>query len=117
MAFLNISGLTRFKNNMQTWVTGRFKNNLTTTDSGYALDARQGAQLKVYKKACGTISALPITISDSNITSDMYVLCSEIGVASAQLSNWTVTTATGSFTISGTLSGTTSVTLYFARGR
>lgn len=117
MAFLDLTGLTRFKNKMQTWVTGRFKNNLTTTDSGYALDARQGTVLKVYKKSCGTISALPSTISDSNVTSDMYVIHSEIGTPAAQLSNWTVTTASGSFTISGTLSGTTTLTLYFARGR
>lgn len=117
MAFLDLTGLTRFKNKMQTWVTGRFKNNLTTTDSGYALDARQGTQLKVYKKNCGTISSLPADINDTEITNDMVVVHSELGTPAAQVGNWTVTTSNGSLRISGTIDGSTTVTLYLARGR
>ena len=117
MAFLDLTGLTRYTNKMKNWVTGRFANSLGTTESGYALDARQGTQLKVYQKNCGTISALPATVNDTNITSDMVVVHSVLGTPAAQVGNWTVTTSNGSLDISGTIEGSTTVTLYLARGR
>lgn len=117
MAFLDLTGLTRYTTKIKNWVTGRFANTLGTMESGYALDARQGTQLKVYQKNCGTISALPVTINDTNITSDMVVVNSELGTPAAQFGYWTVTTSNGSLKISGTIEGSTTVTLYLARGR
>jgi len=117
LAFLDLTGLTRYTNKMKSWVTGRFANSLGTTESGYALDARQGTQLMVYKKDCGTISSLPATINDTEITNDMVVVHSELGTLAAQVGYWTVTTSNGSLRISGTIEGSTTVTLYLARGR
>jgi len=75
----------------------------------------QGALVN-YVKNCGTISSLPITINDSNITSDMVVIESVLGTPSAQTGDWTITTANGSVTISGSISGSTTLMLYFGVG-
>ena len=64
-----------------------------------------------------SVSSLPTTISDANIEDDMICINSELSNPSAQLSDWTVTTATGSLTISGTISGTTNITLYLMKSR
>lgn len=64
-----------------------------------------------------TASSLPTTVYDSNIKSDMIVLKSEIGSPSAQSNDLTVTTSTGSLTITGTLSASTTITLYLMRSR
>lgn len=66
---------------------------------------------------CGTISSLPTTITNANVENDMVVLHSALGTPSAQLSDWTVTTANGSLTISGTISGSTTLTLYLCKSR
>lgn len=63
---------------------------------------------------CGTISSLPTTINNTKITDKMVVLNSVLSNPSAQLSNWTVTTANGSVTISGSIKGSTNVTLYLS---
>lgn len=63
---------------------------------------------------CGTISSLPVTKNNSVITDKMYCVSYELGTPSAQTSDWTITTADGSVTISSTsgtgISGST--TLY-----
>lgn len=64
-----------------------------------------------------SFSSLPQTVSNANITSDMVVVESEIGTPSAMLSNWTWTTANGSVTISGTISGSTTLKLYLLPSR
>lgn len=69
-----------------------------------------------YVKNCGTISSLPQTISDANITSDMVVLEAVLGAPSAQTSDWSVSTANGSVTISGSISDSTTLILYFGVG-
>lgn len=66
---------------------------------------------------CGTVSSLPKEISNSNITADMVVLKAELGTPSAQISDWTVTTVAGKLTISGTISGSTTVKLYLIKGK
>lgn len=63
---------------------------------------------------CGTISSLPVTIEDSSIDSSMILIKSYLDTPAAQTSDWTVTTADGSVTISGTISGSTTVKLYLA---
>lgn len=61
---------------------------------------------------CGTISSLPKTVANSNITSDMVSVKETFGTPSAQTSDWTVTTTSGSLTISGSISGSTTLILY-----
>ena len=63
-------------------------------------------------KVTATLSSLPTTISDTNITADMEVIHSVLGTPSAQTGDWTVTTSSGSAVISGTISGSTTITLY-----
>lgn len=62
----------------------------------------------------GTISESNRTISNAGITADMVVANAVIGTPSAQTGDWTVTTAAGSVTISGSISGSTTITLYLA---
>ena len=62
-----------------------------------------------------SFSSLPQTVSDSRITDDMVCLKAELGTPSAQTGDWTVTTSAGSLTISGSISGSTTATLYLAR--
>ena len=61
-----------------------------------------------------SVSSLPTTITDSRITSTM--ICAPGGMRlsnpSAQRSDWTISTAAGSVTISGTISGTTTIYLW-----
>lgn len=62
----------------------------------------------------GNISDSSRTISNAGITADMVVANAVIGTPSAQTGDWTVTTAAGSVTISGPISGSTTITLYLA---
>ena len=59
----------------------------------------------------GTVSSLPKTVSNAKITADHVVIQAELGTPAAQTGNWTVTTSTGSVTLSGAISGSTTVTL------
>lgn len=109
-------------------ITGTLSNQ---TDLQNALDAKAPAST-TYTKAqvdslitaatclivdCGTISSLPATISNASITSDMVVVRAEFGNPDAQSDDWTVTTSSGSVTISGTLSGSTTLKLYLVKSR
>lgn len=69
-------------------------------------------ELKTVEVTSSSFSSLPITISDSNITSDHIVVNSVLSNPSAQTGDWTVTTSDGSLTISGTMNGSTTMTLY-----
>jgi hypothetical protein len=64
-----------------------------------------------------SVSSLPVTANNSDIESDMVVINSELSVPSAQISDWTVTTASGSLTVSGSISGTTNIKLYLTKSR
>lgn len=57
----------------------------------------------------GTVSSLPVTKSVSGITADMMCTAYLLGTPSAQTGDWTVTTAAGSVTVSGTISGSTTL--------
>jgi len=59
----------------------------------------------------GTISSLPATVSDSAITSDHVVVSSTLGDPSVQAGNWTVTTSDGSVTVSGSIDGSTTLSI------
>jgi len=62
---------------------------------------------------CGTISSLPVTIQSAGVNVDMILIQADLGTPSAQQSDWTVTTADGSVTVNGTISGSTTLKLYF----
>lgn len=64
-----------------------------------------------------SFSALPQTITNSDIEDDMVVVNSVLSNPSAQTGDWTVTTSSGSLTISGSISGTTAATLYLMKSR
>ena len=59
----------------------------------------------------GTISSLPVTKAAPGVTGKMVVATYELGTPSAQTGDWTVTTDTDRVTISGAVSGSTTVTL------
>ena len=64
-----------------------------------------------------SFSSLPQTVTNANITSDMVVVNSTLGTPSAQTGDWTITTANGSLTIAGDISGSTTLTLYLMKSR
>lgn len=64
-----------------------------------------------------SVSSLPATISNAGITASMVCVKAELSNPSAQSGDWTVTTASGSATVSGTISGTTDITLYLMESR
>lgn len=64
-----------------------------------------------------SFSSLPQSKSNSNITSDMVVINSVLGTPSAQTGDWTVTTSDGSVSVSGDISGSTTLTLYLMKSR
>ena len=74
-------------------------------------------EVKCLSVNCGTISSLPRTVTNTLIASDMVVINSTLGTPSAQTSDWTVTTSAGTLTISGSISGSTTVTLYLMKSR
>lgn len=65
-----------------------------------------------------SISSLPVTITDPNITTDMVCIKAELGTPSAQTGDWTVNTDTvGQAVVEGSMSGSTTLKLYLAKSR
>lgn len=60
-------------------------------------------------------SSLPRTVNDSRITESHVLFHAELGTPSAQTGDWTVTTADGSVTISGGISGSTTLKLVLGK--
>ncbi len=62
----------------------------------------------------GTVSSLPVTVTDERITADHICKPADclLSNPSAQTSDWTVTTQDGSVTISGSISGSTTATIW-----
>ena len=58
------------------------------------------------------VSSLPITISNADIIEKHVCVKAVLSNPSAQTDDWTVTTSDGSAVISGSISGTTDITLY-----
>lgn len=83
----------------------------------YSSNDGSGGQLlsPVFKFTASSVSSLPKDIQAPGvITADMEVIHSVLSNPSAQTGDWTVTTSAGSLTISGSISGTTNITLYLA---
>lgn len=101
---------------------GTWKTVQTSGVSGSTDPVSSGA---LYKCECLKIStgstvvtSLPYTFSNSLIESDMVCINSELGTPSSQTSDWTVDTANGTATISGSISSTgTTITLYLIKSR
>ena len=64
-----------------------------------------------------SFSSLPQTASDANIESDMVCVNSVLSNPIAQTGDWTVTTSAGSVSVSGTINGSTTLTLYLMKSR
>lgn len=91
-----------------------------TVDSNIQLApkiSRQIQKAEVLIVNVASFSALPQTVSNTEIESDMVVVNSLLSNPSAQTGDWTVTTTNGSLTVTGTISGTTALTLYLMKSR
>lgn len=60
---------------------------------------------------CGTISSLPHTVTNANITAKHIPISWVFDSPLAQLDAWTISTSSGSLTITGSLRGSTTLTL------
>ena len=62
----------------------------------------------------GTVSSLPVSVSDDKIVAEHIVKPGDclLGTPSAQTSDWTVTTQDGSLSVSGSISGSTTATIW-----
>lgn len=73
---------------------------------------RVGIAANVLQVTSGSFSSLPQTITNAKITAKHVVVNHVLSNPSAQIADWTVNTANGSLTISGSISGATTITLY-----
>lgn len=65
-----------------------------------------------------SVNSLPTSITNAAITTDMRCIKAELSNPAAQTNDWTVNTDTaGTATISGTINGTTNITLYLMKSR
>jgi len=72
---------------------------------------------KVLVVTSESFSVLPLDITNADISATQVVVQSVLSNPSAQTGDWTVTTADGSATVSGSISGSTTLTLYLAKSR
>lgn len=64
--------------------------------------------------ASGTFNSLPQTITNPAINANHVVLKSVLSNPAAQTGDWTVNTSAGQVQITGSISGSTNVTLYLS---
>ena len=71
-------------------------------------------QLRPLEINLSTVSSLPVTVSDSRILEDHKTRAGIVLLSneSAQTGPWTATTADGSLTLAGTISGTTDINIW-----
>ena len=62
-----------------------------------------------------SFNSLPQTVSNAAITAEHIATHLEVGTPTAMVGEWTVTTAAGSVTISGTISGSTTAQLVLVK--
>lgn len=90
----------------------------THAQSGTAVASAVSAavnEMKCLVIVSSSFGTLPQTISNSKITSDHVVVNYVLSNINAQISDWTITTSNGSLTISGSISGSTTLTLYLMK--
>lgn len=90
---------------------GRLLQKATATDYDTQWSSYSLADFMVTTITLSAVSALPFTYTNSSIMAEHKVVRSVLSNPSAQRSDWTVTTEAGSLTISGTISGSTDITL------
>lgn len=105
-----------------TWVPYSKTNKELTSDiqtltNNVSANATAIAKCETLVVSVASFSSLPQTITNANIDDDMVVVNSVLSNPSAQTGDWTVTTSSGSLTISGSISGTTTATLYLMKSR
>ncbi|MBR3016621.1 MAG: hypothetical protein IKH57_06025 [Clostridia bacterium] len=84
---------------------GNYLRKRTGTDN----DTEWGSLPKAVTVNFGTVSSLPVTKSAAGVTVDMVPAAYEFGTPSAFTSALTVTTGSGTVTLSGTISGSSTV--------
>lgn len=89
------------------------RTNIGAIDESVASTKADGAKVLVITS--DSFSSLPQTISNEKIALAMVVVNAVLSNPAAQTGDWTVTTASGSLTISGSISGSTSITLYLEK--
>lgn len=89
-------------------------NETDSTADAYIANKPDIDSLKVLVVTLSSFSALPATFYESTVTADHVCIKAELGTPSAQTGDWTVTTSAGELTISGSISGSTTATLYLA---
>ena len=102
--------LSNYANDNNSWDSTPTANSTKPVTSGGIKTAIN--EVKIIKVDINSVSSLPQTVNNSKITANHVVINSVLSNPSAQLSDWTVTTAAGSVTVSGTISGTTNISIY-----
>lgn len=98
----------------EAWAVGkRNGSDVPSTDPTYHNNAKYYAETvsNAVRVNMGTISSLPITKTAIGVNSNMAIAQAVLGTPSAQTGDWTVNTATNSVTVSGTISGSTTLSL------
>ena len=90
-------------------------NNHKIADTAYV--DRAAEKREVLKYTASSISDSNRTFSVTGLEDDMVPLVIDLSNPSAQTGGWTITTSAGSFTITGTISGTTNGDFYFIKTR
>ena len=62
-----------------------------------------------------SFNSLPQTVSDASITADHVAVHCELGTPTAMTGDWTITTSAGSLTVSGTMTGSTTLQLVLVK--
>lgn len=112
-----------YSNESSSWDTTPTANSTKPVTSGGLKTAFDSRDTAIAKCEClilsaNGVSALPYTFSNAAIETDMVCINSVLSNPSAQLSDWTVNTDTaGQATISGTISGSTNITIYMMKSR
>ena len=111
-----VASSTRFET-LKSAVTGDVDATVAQHTSDIQTLTNNVAKCETLVVSVASFSALPQTITNANIEDDMVVVNSVLSNPSAQTGDWTVTTSSGSLTISGSISGTTTATLYLMKSR
>ena len=89
-------------------------NETDSTADAYIANKPDIDSLKVLVVTLSAFSSLPATFYETAVTADHVCIKAELGTPSAQTGDWTVTTSAGELNISGSISGSTTATLYLA---
>ena len=89
------------------------RSNIGAIDASIATTKANDAKVLVIESS--SFSSLPQTISNSKIGATMVVVNSVLSNPNAQTGDWTATTSSGSVTIAGSISGSTTITLYLEK--